>query len=72
MRDPSRIPRICRDLQDLWEESPDQRLCQLIENILGCNRTQCIYQVEDDVFEVKLKEFEEKYPLQKKMEKNGT
>ena len=32
MRDPKRITRICRKLEQLWDMNPDQRLGQLIEN----------------------------------------
>jgi hypothetical protein len=34
VRDPNRIPRILAKLQKLWEAMPDQRLGQLINNIL--------------------------------------
>ena len=60
MRDPERIDRILEEFRQLWHEGPDQRFCQLVENILGCNRTQCIYQIEDLEFEVRLKIFKEK------------
>jgi len=33
MRDPARIARICALLQQVWSESPDQRLGQLIINL---------------------------------------
>jgi hypothetical protein len=32
MRDPKRIPRILEKLRQLWEQSPDLRLGQLVEN----------------------------------------
>ena len=34
MRDPERIPRICRELQELWAKHPDLRLGQLIWNAM--------------------------------------
>lgn len=34
MRDPARIPRIMNKLEKLWEQYPDQRLGQLLENYI--------------------------------------
>lgn len=34
MRDPARIPRILAKLEKLWEQYPDQRLGQLLENFV--------------------------------------
>jgi hypothetical protein len=61
MRDPSRIPRIIENLLELWKEVPDWRFCQLIENVLGCDRTSCIFHIEDTEFEERLKKFKETY-----------
>ena len=44
-RDPDRIPRILLDLGALWRANPDQRLGQLIVNLLGEDP----FYVEDDV-----------------------
>lgn len=35
MRDPKRIPRICKKLEKVWKKHPDHRLGQLISNLLG-------------------------------------
>jgi hypothetical protein len=35
MRDPARIPDLCRLLQRAWERSPDQRLGQLVVNAIA-------------------------------------
>ena len=35
MRDIKRIERILNKIDDLWQENPDLRLCQLIYKILG-------------------------------------
>jgi hypothetical protein len=35
MRDPARIPEMCRLLQRAWERVPDQRLGQLVVNAVG-------------------------------------
>lgn len=35
MRDPNRIPRICKKLEKAWKTAPDQRLGQFISNLLG-------------------------------------
>lgn len=32
MRDPKRIPKILKELQEIWEKNPDLRLGQLISN----------------------------------------
>ena len=36
MRNPNRIPKILRRLQDIWERNPDLRLGQLIGNVYPC------------------------------------
>ncbi len=57
MRDPERIPRILELLRRKWQQEPDQRLGQLIENsahiLSNVHRepAHCIYNVEDDVME---------------------
>lgn len=35
MRDPKRIPRICKKLEQAWKKVPDYRLGQLVSNLLG-------------------------------------
>lgn len=35
MRDPKRIPRICKKLEKVWKRHPDYRLGQLISNLQG-------------------------------------
>lgn len=35
MRDPKRIARICKKLEEAWNRVPDWRLCQLIVNLAG-------------------------------------
>jgi len=51
-RDPKRIPRILKKLQELWEKYPDLRLGQLIMNIDGTN--QDFWHVEDSEWEKKI------------------
>lgn len=56
MRDPERIPRICRKLEQIWLLVPDWRAGQLWENVFGCARQSggCIFHIEDDETEEKL------------------
>jgi uncharacterized protein YihD (DUF1040 family) len=60
MRDPNRIPRILKHLQDIWERNPDLRLGQLIENVFPNTEYDFIsaYYLEDEDF---LKALEEYY-----------
>jgi len=56
MQDPNRISRICEKLQEVWERTPDQRLGQLISNILlvtwGKRQDeQVIFYTEDEEWE---------------------
>lgn len=50
MRDPNRIPRVLDLLEKAWQEVPDWRLGQLIENIvrdMGWN--DAFYMSDDDL-----------------------
>jgi Ni,Fe-hydrogenase III small subunit len=53
MRDPSRIPVILKEIERIWLEDPDLRLCQLIGN---CYESGDIYYKEDDDLLNRLKE----------------
>lgn len=57
MREPKRIKRILLLIDKLWNEYPDQRLGQLLENyVFGCQRGGCCkFHVEDDDVEKHLK-----------------
>ena len=59
MRDPNRIPKILLRLQKLWENHPDYRLGQLIENVFPNTSMTKIsaYYVEDEQFMRELEEF---------------
>lgn len=51
-RDPKRIKRILEKIKVLWEESPNLRLGQFLQNIFGFTiRDQPIYFKEDDEVE---------------------
>jgi len=54
MRDPKRINRILIKLMRAWQTGPDLRLCQLIENLVGCGQDRCLFYVEDDELEESL------------------
>lgn len=60
MRDPRRIDRICRKLHLIWDDYPDMRLGQFLENyIFGHHISHpdgCIFHIEDDIVEKKLDE----------------
>lgn len=55
MRDPARIDRITEKLNKVWHIVPDQRLGQIVSNLLGPG-PQDIFQVEDDRWEERLDE----------------
>lgn len=51
MRDPARIRQMCALLEQVWSQVPDQRLGQLIENIVPLHTAQGdLYYLEDDEF----------------------
>jgi len=51
-RDPKRIGRILKKIEKLWENSPDLRFGQFIQNIFGSAiKDQPIYFKEDDEVE---------------------
>ncbi len=54
MRDPARIEKIIDKLHFLWSKSPDMRFLQMIENLFGCHRINCLYYREDYLLEEKL------------------
>jgi len=56
MRDPKRIVRILKLIEKIWKKNPDLRLCQLLGNTVERLDNHCIYYVEDDKLEQKLKE----------------
>ncbi len=56
MRDKKRIKRLLKLIEEIWNKNPDLRLCQLIENVVH-HDDNCIYHVEDDDLEKKLRDF---------------
>lgn len=63
MRDPDRIAKMMTILGDLWEDNPDWRLGQLIENVMFATsgdrvngHHRCMFHIEDDVAEQALVE----------------
>jgi uncharacterized protein YihD (DUF1040 family) len=59
MRDPARIDRILKRVEEIWKENPDLRLTQLIMNVLALNVDP--YYIEDDTLEKKLIEYKSTY-----------
>lgn len=47
MRDPKRIKEILSIFEEVWEQNPDLRLCQLVVNITRMNDP---FYIEDDIF----------------------
>jgi hypothetical protein len=56
MRDPERISRICKKLEQAWKMCPDERMGQFVSNLLGAGRHDVFYQ-EDIVWEQLLDSF---------------
>ena len=50
MRDKARINKILKIVKDIWEENPDLRFVQLVENVTTN------YYIEDDEFVERLKD----------------
>lgn len=46
MRDPARIPLVLEAIRAVWEEHPDWRLCQLLQN--AAPHRHDLYSLEDD------------------------
>ncbi len=63
MRDPKRIKRVCRLLEEVWSHFPQQRMGQLLLNFVfgSYGRDHHIYNKEDDEVEQILKLFMEKF-----------
>ena len=63
MRDPKRIKKVCRLLEEVWSHFPQQRLGQLLLNTVfgSYGRDHHIYNKEDDEVEKILKLFMEKF-----------
>ena len=55
MRDPNRIPVLLQAIKEVWEKSPDLRLCQLIQCVTGKNDS---FYVEDEEFSKQLIDFD--------------
>jgi len=55
MRDINRIDRMLKLLKELWLLTPDQRLGQLIDNIVIVNRGADTFNIEDDIMEEQIK-----------------
>ncbi len=53
MRGPKRIPKILKEIEDIWERHPDLRLGQLICNFIEEGLQ--IYYIEDEELVEKLK-----------------
>ncbi len=52
MRDPMRIQKMLKLIEEIWEKNPDLRLCQLIGN---CFHSGDHYYKEDDRLETALR-----------------
>ena len=57
MRDPKRIPEILKLLQECWENVPDWRFGQLIENLKRYIGSADLFYIEDDKLVQYIKEF---------------
>lgn len=70
MRDPKRIPKILERLRVIWEQNPDMRLGQLIENVFPNTEFDYIsaYFLEDEPF---IKELENFYSVKRIFRRAG-
>lgn len=67
MRNPDRINRILKMIEEIWKKNPDLRLCQLIGNVFPAGDN---YRMEDDELENGLKFTYERYLNDKPKRKN--
>lgn len=51
MRDPKRIKKVLKIIEEVWKRNPDLRLCQLIGNVFPGDN----YYIEDTTLVKKLK-----------------
>ena len=56
MRNPKRIPKIIKLLEEAWNLVPDWRLGQVVSNLLGAGQHD-VFHPEDDEWEKLLKQF---------------
>lgn len=63
MRDPKRIPRLLKKLRAFWEQNPDLRLGQIVENLAAVTEDYVFY-IEDDVLESRIPEVVPQPPSQ--------
>lgn len=56
MKDKERIPKILKELEEIWNKNPDLRLVQLITN-LSNDIYGDLYYVEDEMLIKNLKEY---------------
>lgn len=61
MRDPNRIPRMLKLIEQIWSQSPDIRLFQMLVGAIPNTHEHNYYWLEDDVLEQRLKEMWERY-----------
>ena len=52
MRDPERIPIIINKLHRAWERVPDQRLGQLVSNLMGPGRHDVFYTEDEEWYKL--------------------
>lgn len=50
MRNPNRIPNVLAAIKIIWEQYPDWRFGQLLENLKGYLDTKDMFYIEDDKF----------------------
>lgn len=51
MRNPKRIPQICKRIEKLWTKYPDQRLGQLLANYVFGHHVDIYFQEDDETLE---------------------
>jgi uncharacterized protein YihD (DUF1040 family) len=54
MRNPKRIQKVLKELEIIWNQNPDLRLCQLIVNVFG---EENLYWLEEEELIINLKEY---------------
>lgn len=59
-RDPERIEKVINLLKTYWDENPDLRLGQILENIAGVSYESCFYMEDQIVINYLIKQLEEK------------
>ena len=59
LRDPKRIPKLLKVIEELWSNMPDMRLLQLLINVSSKSSESGLFYMEDEMLLSKLEQYAE-------------